>query len=74
MRGKKYDYAGVTGWLVCKFLKRACGYSGRVYCFEAADSALKAAGYRGSSSAALSGCDVRKALPGAPRYQIFTGE
>ena len=71
MRGKHYDYHGVIGWLLCRWKNKACGDSNRFYCFEAANGALQAAGYRGASQAALSGCDLRRALPAAPRYKIF---
>lgn len=71
MRGKRYDYKGAIGWLLCRWLKRGCGDKHKFYCFEAANGALQAAGYRGASQAALSGCDLRNALPAAPRYKIF---
>lgn len=69
--GKKYDYTGVLGWMACRFFNRACGNRHRFYCFETVNDAMKAAGFRGVRRKAVSGCDIRNALPGAPRYAVF---
>ncbi|WP_287602726.1 hypothetical protein [Thiothrix sp.] len=73
MRGKRYDYRGVAGWLICRFTGRGCGDMNKFYCFESALSALSAAGHARAVSGAITGCHVRRALPGAPRYKIFDG-
>lgn len=38
--GKRYDWHGVFGWLVCRYLKKACGKDQSFYCFEFAHLAL----------------------------------
>jgi len=71
MRGRQYDYAGVAGWLVCRFVRRGCGHSQRVYCFEAVNAALAAAGRVSCATAAVSGCDLLGVLPGGVRFGRF---
>jgi hypothetical protein len=71
MSGKRYDYAEVINWLLCRYWRSGCGNARQFYCFEAANGALQAAGYRGANVKAISGCDLRTALPTAPRYKIF---
>lgn len=40
MQGVQYDYAGVLGWMRCKWFSKWCGQKGKFYCFEAALFAL----------------------------------
>jgi len=52
--GKRYDWQGVFGWLVCRYLKKVCGKDQNFYCFEFAYRALTG----NSPKGAVSGKDL----------------
>ena len=65
MIGCRYDWRGVFGWLAGLNNPR------RFYCFEAAQSALKAAGVIDQELPRLSGCDLRDMAASDIRYGKF---
>ena len=71
MHGKHYDYRGVAGWIACRLFNAGCGSNHRFYCFEAANDLLKSLGLRGVKRRAVSGCDIRSALPVNTRFWKF---
>lgn len=73
MDGKRYDYRGVLGWLVCRWWRRGCGAKQQFYCFESANEALRFLKRKHVPEGAVSGCDLLDVMPGAPRYQRFGG-
>ncbi len=52
--GKKYDWTGVFGWLLCRYWHKACGKDQRFYCFEFAYRAMTG----NSPEGAVSGKDL----------------